>query len=123
MENNAVTILPLQTIGMLQDDMLNNVRVMISKRQIDRLWVVGSNNDTAPIIDASLRRLLVILEKHFASASYLLSKRPSSSDFALYGQLSQLVNFDPTPREICHEVSLRTVASVSYTHLTLPTKA
>ena len=60
----------------------------------------------------SLRRLLVILEKHFSSASYLLSKRPSSSDFALYGQLSQLVNFDPTPREICHEVSLRTVAWV-----------
>ena len=110
--NNAGTILPLQTIGMMPDDMLKNVREMISKRQIDRLWVVGSNNDTAPIIDASLRRLLVILEKHFASASYLLSKRPSSSDFALYGQLSQLVNFDPTPREICHEVSLRTVAWV-----------
>ena len=30
----------------------------------------------------------------------------------MYGQLSQLVNFDPTPREICHEVSLRTVAWV-----------
>ena len=30
----------------------------------------------------------------------------------MFGQLSQLVNFDPTPREITHEVSLRTVAWV-----------
>ena len=110
--NNAGTILPLQTLGMLPDEMLNNVKEMISKRQIDRLWVVGSNNDTAPIIDASLKRLLNILEKHLASSSYLISKRPASCDFALYGQLSQLVNFDPTPREICHQVSLRTVAWV-----------
>ena len=110
--NNAGTILPLQTLGMLPDEMLNNFKEMISKRQIDRLWVVGSNNDTAPIIDASLKRLLNILEKHLASSSYLISKRPASCDFALYGQLSQLVNFDPTPREICHQVSLRTVAWV-----------
>ena len=109
---NAGTILPLQTVGMMPNEMLDNLKGMISKRQIDRLWVVGSNNDTAPIIDASFRRLLGILEKHFTSTPYLISNRPSSSDFAMYGQLSQLVNFDPTPREICHEVSLRTVAWV-----------
>ena len=109
---NAGTILPIQTMGVLPDEMLSNLKTMISKRQIDRLWVVGSNNDTAPIIDASYRRLLTVLEKHFAHSPYLLGKRPSSSDFALFGQLSQLVNFDPTPREISHEVSLRTVAWV-----------
>jgi hypothetical protein len=76
------------------------------------LWVVGSNNDTAPIIDASLRRLLKILEKHFTSYPYLIGKRPTSSDFALFGQFSQIVNFYPTPREIMHEVSKRTVAWV-----------
>ena len=109
---NAGTILPLQMMGTMPDEMLNNFKTMISKRQIDRLWVVGSNNDTAPIIDASLRRLLQILEKHFVSYPYLIGKRPSSSDFALFGQFSQLVNFDPTPREIIHEVSMRTVAWV-----------
>ena len=46
------------------------------------------------------------------SFPYLIGKRPSSSDFALFGQFSQLVNFDPTPREIVHEVSMRTVAWV-----------
>ena len=57
-------ILPLQTLGMMPDDMLKNVKEMISKRQIARLWVVGSNNDTAPIIDASLRRLLAVSYTH-----------------------------------------------------------
>ena len=109
---NAGSILPLQMMGTLPDEMLDNIKTMISKRQIDRLWVVGSNNETAPIIDASYRRLLAILERHFTSSSYLIGKRPSSSDFALFGQLSQLVYFDPTPREIVHEVSLRTVAWV-----------
>jgi glutathione S-transferase len=109
---NAGTILPLQMMGTMSDEILNNFKTMISKRQIDRLWVVGSNNDTAPIIDASLRRLLKILESHFTSYPYLIGKRPSSSDFALFGQFSQLVNFDPTPREIMHEVSMRTVAWV-----------
>ena len=110
--DNAGTILPLQTLGALPDDMLMNFKTMISQRQIDRLWVVGSNNSTAPIIDASYRRILEILEKHFTKNSFLLGKRPSSADFALFGQFSQLVNFDPTPRSIAHQTSLRTVAWV-----------
>ena len=110
--DNAGTILPLQTLGALPDDMLMNFKTMISQRQIDRLWVVGSNNSTAPIIDASYRRILEILEKHFTKNPFLLGKRPSSADFALFGQFSQLVNFDPTPRSIAHQASLRTVAWV-----------
>ena len=110
--DNAGTILPLQTLGALPDDMLMNFKTMISQRQIDRLWVVGSNNSTAPIIDASYRRILEILEKHFTKNPFLLGKRPSSADFGLFGQFSQLVNFDPTPRSIAHQTSLRTVAWV-----------
>ena len=107
---NAGSVLPLQMMGVLTNEMLHNFKTMFSKRQIDRLWVVGSNKDTAPIIDASFKRLLKILEEHFTMHTYLIGNRPSSCDFALFGQLSQLVNFDPTPREIVHEVSLRTVA-------------
>ena len=110
--DNAGTILPLQTLGVLPDDMLMNFKTMISQRQIDRLWVVGSNNSTAAIIDSSYRRILELLEKHFTKNPFLLGKRPSSADFALFGQFSQLVNFDPTPRSIAHQTSLRTVAWV-----------
>ena len=43
----------------------------------------------------------------------MFGKRPSSSDFALYGQLTQLVGFDPTPRDIAIRKSPRTVAWVN----------
>jgi hypothetical protein len=81
-----------------------------SKRQIDRLYVVGSNDLTAPVIDASYRRFLTAMEAHLAKQPYLLGQSPSASDFAVFGQLSQLVGFDPTPRAITHKVSPRTVA-------------
>jgi hypothetical protein len=42
----------------------------------------------------------------------LLGTKPSSSDFSFYGQLTQLVKFDPTPRKIAYEFSSRTVAWV-----------
>lgn len=38
--------------------------------------------------------------------------RPAAGDFGLHGQLTQLVGFDPTPRAIAHEISLRAVAGV-----------
>lgn len=71
-----------------------------TKRQIERLYVVGSSTLTAPIIDASYRRFLCTLDEHLTHLPYLLGTRPSAADFALYGQLTQLAWFDPTPREI-----------------------
>jgi hypothetical protein len=53
-----------------------------------------------------------MLEAHFENLPYLLGSRPSSADFALFGQLSQLVGFDPTSRSLAHEISPRTVAWV-----------
>jgi hypothetical protein len=74
--------------------------------------VVGSNDTTATVIDASYRRFLTAMENHLGNQKYMLGNRPAAGDFGLYGQLSQLVGFDPTPREIAHEVSPRTVAWV-----------
>ena len=54
-----------------------------------------------------------MLEKHFSKLPFLFGRRPASADFALFGQLSQLVGFDPTSRKIAHEISPRTVAWVS----------
>jgi hypothetical protein len=84
----------------------------LEDRQISRLYVVGSNDTTAPVIDASYRRFLTAMENHLANQKYMLGNRPAAGDFGLYGQLSQLVGFDPTPRAIAHEVSPRTVAWV-----------
>ena len=45
----------------------------------------------------------------------MLGSRPSSADFAFFGQLSQLVGFDPTPRSIIEKNSMRTMAWVGKT--------
>ena len=110
--DNAKGLLPFGTMLNLPSEQWKQMKEFIGKRQIDRLWVVGSNETTAPIIEASYERLLEILEKHFEIMPFLLGHRPSSADFAIYGQLSQLIGFDPTPRSISHKISPRTVAWV-----------
>ncbi len=110
--DNAGTQLPLCMKLNLPDSAHQNFKSSFSQRQIERLKYVGSNPDTAPIIENSYRRLLEVFEQHFKESPFLLGQRPGSGDFAIYGQFSQLVGFDPTSRNICHEVSPRTVAWV-----------
>lgn len=81
-------------------------------RQIARLGVVGSNAITAPVIEASYRRLLQVLDARLTSARFVFGGRPASADFALYGQLTQLVGFDPTPSAIALAEAPRVVAWV-----------
>lgn len=111
--DNAGTILPLGINNVLKDDELAFFKEHFAKRQIDRLWVVGSNDDTAEFIDKSYKNVLSIFEEHFKKHPFLLGNFPSSCDFSVYGQFTQLVGFDPTPRRIAHEISPRTVAYVN----------
>ena len=109
----AGTILPLVDIAVnTPNETLAQYKEIVSKRQIDRLWVVGSNDGTADFIDASYKRFLTLMEEHLLNSPFLLGRKPSSSDFSFYGQLTQLVKFDPTPRKIAYEFSSRTVAWV-----------
>jgi glutathione S-transferase len=82
----------------------------IAERQISRIGVVGSNEVTAPIIEASWRRFLEIFDAHIQSQPYLLGHRPGGGDFACYGQMTMLVITDPTPGRIALEVSPRAYA-------------
>lgn len=110
--DNAGTLLPLGMDVSLPADLLTRFKEIFSQRQVGRLYVVGSNDITAPVIDASYRRFLAAMEAHLGSQPFMLGKRPGAGDFALHGQLTQLVGFDPTPRAIAHTVSPRTVAWV-----------
>ena len=105
--------MPLNQIVNLDEDSLASFKKYISERQVSRLGVVGSSEITAETIEKSFKRFLSLLEKHFSIFPFLLGKRPASADFAMFGQLSQLVGFDPTSRKIAHEISPRTVAWVS----------
>lgn len=73
----------------------------VADRQISRLYVVGSNDVTAPIIEASYRRFLGVMDELIEHQTFVLGARPSSADFGIYAQLTQLAKFDPTPMSIC----------------------
>jgi glutathione S-transferase len=84
-----------------------------AERQIGRLGVVGSNATTRGVIESSYRRLLELLAAHLVGRTFVFGSRPASADFALYGQLTQLAHFDPTPTAIAAEVAPRLIAWVS----------
>ena len=111
--NNASTILPLSDLATDMDDgTLKEVKKMIHDRQHGRLWVVGSNDITAKLIDSSYRRFVKLMDDHLSVSRFLFGEKPSSADFAIYGQLTQLIGFDPTSRRIASENSLRLVSWV-----------
>lgn len=85
---------------------------MFAERQVGRLAVVGSNPVTAPVIEDSYRRLLHLLDAHLTGSRFLFGARPASADFALFGQLTQLVGFDPTPTALARRLAPRVVAWV-----------
>ena len=68
-----------------------------SQRQINRLYVVGSNEKTWSTIEDSYRRFLDAFNAHLGRHPFLMGQRPGASDFGMYGQLTQLAHFDPTP--------------------------
>jgi glutathione S-transferase len=84
----------------------------VAERQIGRLRYVGSNAVTGPIIEASYRRFLEAFEDHLRVLPYLMGKRPGASDFATYGQLTQLAEFDPTPATLTLSIAPRVTAWV-----------
>lgn len=83
------------------------------RRQTGRLGVVGSNTVTGPVIEASYRRFLLAFEAHLTQQPFLLGTRPAASDFAVFGQLSQLAQFEPTSMALTAEIAPRVYAWVS----------
>ena len=90
-------ILPRWRAITASDERQRELKTQFAERQISRLHVVGSNAITAPVIEAGYARFLDRFEAHLRVHPYLMGARPGASDFAVYGQLSQLAHFDPTP--------------------------
>ena len=60
------------------------------QRQMERMNLVGCDN--AEMVEKSFSSILGALENHLQQGSFfLLGGSPTIADFALYGQLSQLV--------------------------------
>jgi glutathione S-transferase len=74
----------------------------IKGRMVDRVWFVGSNERTAPQIEASFNQAVDQLEAHLDGRPYLFGGRPAFGDFGLWGQVYNAWT-DPTPGAILRE--------------------
>jgi glutathione S-transferase len=95
--DKAGEILPRWSRISAADEEMAQMKAFIKDRQISRLYVVGSNATTAPVIEASYERFLDLFNAHLKVTPFLMGNRPGASDFGVLGQLTALTHFDPTP--------------------------
>ena len=81
------------------DEEIRAITKQIQSRMVDRVWFVGSSDQTADQIEQSLADSLDQLETHLASRPYLFGSRPSFGDFGMWGQIYN-ANRDPTPAKL-----------------------
>ena len=113
--DKAGSILPMWRDVTASPERAQKMKQDFSQRQISRLGVVGSSPATAELIESSYLRFLDIFNMHLHAHPYLFGERPSAADFALFGQLTQLAQFDPTPAALTLARSPRVHAWVSLT--------
>jgi hypothetical protein len=65
---------------------------------------------TTPVIEDSYVRFLKLMDTHLQSHNFLMGSRPGSSDFGVFGQLTCLTHFDPTPMAMTMKHSPRIYA-------------
>jgi glutathione S-transferase len=106
----AAAILPAWRMSQTSDAQLKAAGETISGRQIPRLRYVGSNEKTWDLIEASYVRYLAAMEAHLREHRFLLGARPGCGDFGVFGQLTQLACFDPTPMALTLEKAPRVYA-------------
>src|SRR6056297_391483 len=102
-------LLPLDQNLHAPDERLRRAHDVIIDRQVGRRAVVGSTDANLPVIEGSYERLLDLLQAHLAERAFLFGDRPGRSDFALFGQLTPMTWWDPTPTALAVERAPRLV--------------
>lgn len=82
-------------LGEVVPDVLQRAATAVRESMTSRLVYVGSAESTRPLLEASLERLLRLLDDHLATRHYLFGGRPACGDFGLFAQLHQCAE-DPT---------------------------
>ena len=68
-------------------------------RMLDQLRVMGLEGELGAVTEKSFKRFVKLLDDHLRKHLYLFGGRPSIADFAIAGQLIQMLK-DPTPAKI-----------------------
>jgi glutathione S-transferase len=92
--SSAGRIARMQAPGMNEQEHLD-LAGKIRGRMANRVWFVGSNAQTAPLIETGFQEMLALLDSHLATRPYLFGARPAYGDFGLWGQFYQMWR-DPT---------------------------
>ncbi|HBH91517.1 MAG TPA: glutathione S-transferase family protein [Hyphomonadaceae bacterium] len=71
-----------------------DIEKSIAKSMSGRLKLIGSTKKTTPVIEASFARFLKLLNAHLEKHLFLFGGHPSLADFAIAGQLIQLMKDD-----------------------------
>jgi len=98
--DKAGKLLPLGSNLQLDSDGAQKGYDFITHRQISRRALVGSTDWNTPLIEDSYRQVLATMQARFSRGDFLLGDRPGRGDFGIFGQLTQLVQFDPTSMQI-----------------------
>jgi glutathione S-transferase len=96
----AGSLLPLDMDQQMSDEQWQKATRFITKRQISRRALVGSTEENRPVIEQSYERLLALLQRSIGGGPFLLGERPGRGDFGLFGQLRQLIGWDPVSARI-----------------------
>lgn len=107
-------LLPLDASLQLPDERAAAAHDMIIDRQVGRRALVGSTDANAAVIERSYERTLDALQAHLAEQTFLFGDRPGRADFALFGQLTPLLWWDPTPAAVAVERAPRALMWVQW---------
>lgn len=99
----AGSLLPLDSNTQLPEKVWQSGKKYITERQIGRMALVGSTPENASIIEDSYVRLLEIMQAQLAEMPFFLGERPGRGDLGVFGQLSQLVAWDPVSAKLAVE--------------------
>ncbi len=113
--DKAGSLLPLDQDQQMPEHRWQRAKQFITDRQIGRRALVGSTEQNRPVIEQSYVRLLDVFQQHLTSLPYLLGERPGRGDFGVFGQLRQLVGWDPESARIAVRRSPRVVNWVERT--------
>ncbi len=98
--DKAGRLLPISQNLQMNSDEQRESYDYVTARQIGRRAMVGSTEENTPIIEGSYERLLDLFTQLFSGHDFLFGDRPGRADFGIFGQLTQLTKWDPTPMAI-----------------------